>query len=423
MSSTLLVVLIVVLWLAVLAPLLLRNQKQVRKTTQALQQTRVVFKGGSGQIKTRFPRPVRTPAAATRTSDDPIAQSQVEDDEYFLLDEDEAVAQPVVADEQQVVTTPVEQDSELVDSELVEEGELVEGVTVEPEEEPVAGEAVFEYEEEELIDVDEVTDDEAEDEAEAVAEVEDEIEEDDAVVMDRVQRPEAYIRPADLEGFEDSDPAFAVEDQDEGVTEPKEAAVLFDDGFDALTDEQVEQLADEDAEVGEQLTADDEAYVSSRRGRGIYDPEVARRNAQRRLQRRQRTLLVLGAVWVLLAILAVTAGSGWWWGVGLSTVVTAAYLYNLRKQALEDQRMAARRLARMRRARMGVRNVADEELGVPQRLRRPSGVVVETVDGDPDLVELEYADASDYFTLGQPEFRRGTQRTADEDLLEHSKGA
>lgn len=420
MSSTLLVVLIVVLWLAVLAPLLLRNQKQVRKTTQALQETRVLFKGGSGQIKTRFPRPVRTTVSATRTSDDQVADNQVEDDEYFLLDEDEVVAEPVIADEQQVVTTPVELDSELVD-----EGELVEDVTVEPEDESVASEVVFEYAEDELIDVDEVTDDETEVdvEAEAEVEIEDEIEEDDAVVMERVQRPEAYIRPADLEGFEDSDPAFAVSDHEDTEAEPKEAAVLFDDGFDALTDEQVEQLAEEETEVGEQLTADDEAYVSSRRGRGIYDPEVARRNAQRRLQRRQRTLLVLGAVWALLAILAVTAGSGWWWGVGLSTVVIAAYLYNLRKQALEDQRMAARRLARMRRARMGVRNVADEELGVPQRLRRPSGVVVETVDGDPDLVELEYADASDYFTIGEPEFHRGPQRTADEDLLQHSKGA
>ena len=50
MSSSLLIVLIVVLWLAVLAPLLLRNQGPVRRTSKALKETRVLYRGGSGSV-------------------------------------------------------------------------------------------------------------------------------------------------------------------------------------------------------------------------------------------------------------------------------------------------------------------------------------------------------------------------------------
>ena len=46
----------------------------------------------------------------------------------------------------------------------------------------------------------------------------------------------------------------------------------------------------------------------------------------------------------------------------------------------------------MKMARLGVRNREDDELGIPQRLRRPGAVVVELDDEDPDFADLAYTD-------------------------------
>ena len=73
------------------------------------------------------------------------------------------------------------------------------------------------------------------------------------------------------------------------------------------------------------------------------------------------------------------------------------YLYFLRRSAIEEAKMRQRRIARMRRARLGVRNTEDEELGVPDRLRRPGAVIVEADDADPEFDHLSYIDSRDYF--------------------------
>ena len=84
MSSSLLIVLIVVLWLAVLAPLLLRNQGPVRRTSKALKETRVLYRGGSGSVASsgRLTKHVRRRSASPDVELDPA------EDEYRLLDED-----------------------------------------------------------------------------------------------------------------------------------------------------------------------------------------------------------------------------------------------------------------------------------------------------------------------------------------------
>ena len=71
----------------------------------------------------------------------------------------------------------------------------------------------------------------------------------------------------------------------------------------------------------------------------------------------------------------------------------------LRRQAVEERELRHRRLARMRRARLGVRNAEDDELGVPDRLMRPGAVILETDDNDPALSNLEYADGADFFDM------------------------
>ena len=57
MSGNLPIVLIVVMWIFVLAPLLLRGQKPIRRANKALEETRVVYEGGSGTINVPRRRP------------------------------------------------------------------------------------------------------------------------------------------------------------------------------------------------------------------------------------------------------------------------------------------------------------------------------------------------------------------------------
>ena len=55
---------------------------------------------------------------------------------------------------------------------------------------------------------------------------------------------------------------------------------------------------------------------------------------------------------------------------------------------------------------MGVRNAEDDHddrRAVSSRLRRPAGTVIETNDTDPELAELEYVDAADYFGVEEPD--------------------
>ncbi|MEZ2189324.1 gephyrin-like molybdotransferase receptor GlpR [Corynebacterium sp. CCM 9204] len=138
-----------------------------------------------------------------------------------------------------------------------------------------------------------------------------------------------------------------------------------------------------------ELTDEDIAFAARRRGRGGFDPETHDAYAAARFHRRQRILIILAVL--LLAGL----GIGFLFG-GLSWLVPAAvglllgmYLYALRTQVMAEQELRARRIRQIRRARLGVRNAADAELGVPARLRRPGAIVLEIDDESPDFHELE----------------------------------
>src|SRR5690606_30202498 len=76
----LLIGLIVVVWLVVLAPLLLRSQKPIRKAGEAFDDTRVILEGGSSVPMRRRPR-LGGDAGAEGDSD-----TDREDEEYELED-------------------------------------------------------------------------------------------------------------------------------------------------------------------------------------------------------------------------------------------------------------------------------------------------------------------------------------------------
>lgn len=196
--------------------------------------------------------------------------------------------------------------------------------------------------------------------------------------------PAAYFRGSDL------DTSVEVDEAEVGVEKgEKEAAA------------QALLLAEEERRENEasrdELDAEDMEYLASRRGRGVFDPVASRRAAVARQKRRKQVLTVLLVLCVITGIAGPIVGGMVWIATALAFAFTALYLYFLRRSALEEARTRQRRIARMRRARLGVRNTEDTELGVPDRLRRPGAFIVESDDADPEFEHLDYIDSRDFF--------------------------
>lgn len=196
--------------------------------------------------------------------------------------------------------------------------------------------------------------------------------------------PVAYFRGSDLDATAD------IEDGERGVEQgDKEAAaakVALAEDKRLSAEYSRDELDDEDME-----------YLESRRGRGVYDPVASKAAAERRLKRRKQVLAVLVGLCLVSLIAGVIVGGLMWIAPVIALGVTALYLYFLRVNAVEEARMRQRRIARMRRARLGVRNTEDQELGIPNRLLRPGAVIVESDDSDPEFEHLEYIHGGDYF--------------------------
>ena len=75
--------LIAAVWLVLLAPLLLRNQKPVRRTAQALGETRVLHRGGSALKAKRKLKPAE---GLYMASDDDELELVEAEPEYVLLE-------------------------------------------------------------------------------------------------------------------------------------------------------------------------------------------------------------------------------------------------------------------------------------------------------------------------------------------------
>ncbi|MEL4151772.1 hypothetical protein MTQ22_00095 [Corynebacterium bovis] len=220
--------------------------------------------------------------------------------------------------------------------------------------------------------------------------------------------PAAYVRGADvvvdLEDLDDTDDRALDDTGDLDHTDDRED--LADDdlaGTDAADLDAADSAAADHADApavpdilddSDELSEDDIAYVAAHRGRGFYDPVASQAVAQRRLRRRKQTLMFLVALCLIALASGVVMQGLAWLGLAVAVVVTVLYLFFLRRQAIEEQDLRRRRLARMRRARLGVRNTADDELGVPDRLLRPGAVVLELDDADPAFDHLPDADVT-----------------------------
>lgn len=398
MSGSLL--LIAVVWLVLLAPLLLRNRRPVRRTAQALNETRVLHSGDTDaeeglNRRKRMPtlRKLRPANIAHQPSDDEDLELVEAEPEYIVFDDDgdsaphrfrlgkfaAAVDRTNEADESDDEHAVASEETVTEDAAEPAADDVIEGEVVAEE-----AEESDKAEESETADAlagqsrpashDETSTGEfppvaVETEAEEAEEPE--TEEPQAVV----DIPTAYLRGGDVD-----------------------SSVVMDDEFEELqhTKEEDDYLYQELGESAE-VTEEDMEYVNSRRGRGVFDPVASQRLVKQRQKRRAQVLTALVALTVVSGIAGVILDGAAWFVFAAMFLFTGIYLIALRRNAVEEARLRQRRLARMRRARLGVRNTADEELGVPDRLRRPSAVILEADDMDPEFQNLSYLDSRDFF--------------------------
>ena len=363
MSSSLLIILLVVVWLFVLAPMLIRSRNPIRRTGDALAQTRTLYSGGSGRLV-----PSRGRAAA-----DPV-QAEPEESLFGLPSGSGAT------------------DAELLDTEtwghLLEQtlrreaaGRRGEAVRRAMEERRSAASAGDQASEEITAEIPAVVESGEREAAEAVAAVDErtastvaaEVEADTAdPERPQVVDGELLERPA-------ARPAEAEHDEDAAGIDAE--AVRLHRGRRRAAEPEVE------------LTDADLDFAERRRGRGAYDPMADREAAEQRAHARQRTALILVGLSVVSVVVALLTVPAVWWFAGGAVLLLAAYLTYLRRQVRLEERLRRRRIERMRRARLGVESREDDELSVvPPRLRRPGAVVLEIDDEDPAFDVLDTYD-------------------------------
>ena len=449
MSSSLLLVLIVVVWLFVLAPLVVNTRQPIRRTSEALGRTRLLHQGGES-VATRRRRPtlserdVRTPDEevdesletvdaefddardADRDSGRRADRARDLDDDILIDDLDDARADVPAVVEGDVVYelepgASGARTAESLDDEAVADdpGDSGSGADSAADSLDDDGRVAAAADSDSGADADSDAHSDAVTKAETDAERADGTAERRSVADAHAADVRAYLSPEDFlvvddatavtadsgtgaDATADSDDADAAATLDGAAkaADRDEAALIDDDEARGDSDgttadavdsaDSVERAGDAD-DFDDTLTDDDLAFAERRRGRGGFDPVSDARYSETRFARRRRSVGVLAAFIVVGVILGALVGGWTWWvplaGAGLMVL----YLVYLRRTVIAENELRARRIRRMKMARLGVRNSEDEELGVPERLRRPGAVVVELDDEDPDFADLPYA--------------------------------
>lgn len=461
MSGSLL--LIAAVWLVLLAPLLLRNQKPVRRTAQALSETRVLHRGGS-TLKAK--RKLKPAEGLYMSSDDEELELVDAEPEYVLLEDEDSAAGAKSGKARglrALMSTKDNERSEGSESEDVVDAEVVDG-------EVVDGEAVDAKAADTQAEGATKTEAASENSEKVVATAsagsavrytaQDEMDTGEFSPVKKAQM-NADAAEVDAATTETADSTESSESNESSDTTEHNA----DNGQTEQTEEQAEKKSEKQSarqaayaavpteymrggdvkaspdlvdhvdaapagksldilEESDELSEADLKYLASRRGRGVYDPVASARLARERQNRRKKVLLVLLALCALTFGASLALGNGVWLTFVAMVAFTAFYLVMLRRQAIEERELRHRRLVRMRRARLGVRNTEDDELGVPDRLIRPGAVILEADENDPAFSNLEYADGSDFFDLpgGGPDTNAPSATDADEEYIDPRSG-
>lgn len=425
MSATLVIGLIVVMWLFVLAPLLLRSQRPMSRTNDSFEQTRVVFEGGRDAPPQRARLARARRGVETNLLDDYVDDY---DDIYDAAKVKAAGERDVIDNADDVVledyeeglarlnfgfftglssklgwgSRRAEQVEASVDEADVEQTEADDLDTdFAPVDEPLELEEQADADADAQVEADSDADAEACEDGDVVEpEIFDERDLDlrddseamaDTIVIeaqDIYEMDDSFVGPADildrraeLDDFEADAQAAAA--QETGADAAAEYDAVDSDAYaaDEVYDDELTHLDPEDLE-----------FAARRRGRGGFDPERDAQIRQSHYQRRQRTVMGLVAFIAVATIAAVVAGGWMWVAPAVGVVVLFSYMSGLRRQVKVEDQLRARRIAHMKRARLGVRTVSDEQYGVPAHLRRRGGVVLQIDDDSPDFVDLEVVD-------------------------------
>jgi len=437
-SATLVIGLIVVMWLFVLAPLLLRSQRPMSRTNDSFEQTRVVFEGGRDAPPQRARLARARRGVETNLLDDYVddyddiydaakvkaaGERDVIDnaDDVVLEDYEEGLARPNfgfftgLSSKLGWGSRRAEQVEAAVDEADVEQTEADDLDTdFAPVDEPLELEERADADADAQVEADSDADAEACEDGDVVEpEIFDERDLDlrddseamaDTIVIeaqDIYEMDDSFVGPADildrraeLDDFEADAQAAAA--QETGADAAAEYDAVDSDAYaaDEVYDDELTHLDPEDLE-----------FAARRRGRGGFDPERDAQIRQSHYQRRQRTVMGLVAFIAVATIAAVVAGGWMWVAPAVGVVVLFSYMSGLRRQVKVEDQLRARRIAHMKRARLGVRTVSDEQYGVPAHLRRRGGVVLQIDDDSPDFVDLEVVDytfdSGDDITGGQ----------------------
>lgn len=425
MSATLVIGLIVVMWLFVLAPLLLRSQRPMSRTNDSFEQTRVVFEGGRDAPPQRARLARARRGVETNLLDDyvddyddiydaPKVQAAGERDvidnadDVVLEDYEEGLARPNfgfftgLSSKLGWGSRRAEQVEASVDETDVEQTEADDLDTdFAPVDEPLELEEQADADADAQVEADSDADAEACEDGDVVEpEIFDErdldLRDDSAAMADTIvieaqdiyEMDDSFVGPADildrraeLDDFEADAQAAAA--QETGADAAVEYDAVDSDAYaaDEVYDDELTHLDPEDLE-----------FAARRRGRGGFDPERDAQIRQSHYQRRQRTVMGLVAFIAVATIAAVVAGGWMWVAPAVGVVVLFSYMSGLRRQVKVEDQLRARRIAHMKRARLGVRTVSDEQYGVPAHLRRRGGVVLQIDDDSPDFVDLEVVD-------------------------------
>lgn len=330
-SLSLIIVLIVVVWAIVLAPMVLGDSKPIRRSGEGYDETRVLHEGNTLLQARRRPRVTKAD----------IHSFDEDSDDYEVLD--------AVAEDEAVLIDDTDGSTSL--KKLFTRKEPIDGEVVEPEE------AEAELETDTELDVETDTESDAESDTESDTEYE----------LDA-----SYLSPEDY-GYST---IVSIDDAEPEVVPEAEAD----------TDQAVTEQADTD-QADTEPTDEEIAFARSRRGRGGWDPETAKRVREDRFRRRQRTLLGLVVVFGISFVFGIVSG-GWAWLAPLAAAgLLAWFLTALRTTVKQERALQARRVRQLRRARLGVVTAA-EDAPVPPHMRRPGAVVVEVDDESADFANL-----------------------------------
>lgn len=346
-SLSLIIVLIVVVWAIVLAPMVFGDSKPIRRSGEGYDETRVLHQGGTADVQGRR-RPRVTKA----------------DIHHFDDDNDYEVVEPVKSDSGSTSwkKRSAAAEHEIIDAES-EPAALIDD-TAATDDETVTYSVVR------AGDFDDSDVDAAEYELDATYFSPEDYGYSTVVTLDADETVDLDAdTKADADAFADDESASDVELAVEDDLDAKDLDVDFD--------------VDAEAELDESEIS----YARARRGRGGWDPQTAQLAREDRARRRQRTILGLAAATAIAVVLALVAG-GWAWA---APVVVAGllvwYLVALRTQVMQERELHARRMRQLHRARLGVVS-SEEGAPVPAHMRRPGAVIVEIDDESADFANL-----------------------------------